>query len=110
MPARRGGPGHWPWPLPRGVEHGTGVGALGAIGEQPALPANHKGTDGILGGVIVDGQVAVFQVGGELRPQVERLADRFAEFGLGQCLLGLAVQPALMWSRIGRALAALLRC
>ena len=56
--------------LPRDVEHGTGVGALGAIGEQPALPANHKGTDGILGGVIVDGQVAVFQVGGELRPQV----------------------------------------
>src|SRR5258706_15558608 len=57
------------------VEGGRPQAALVRAGEQPVLAAERHGTDGSLGGIVVDLQPAVVAVPGQLDPAVEGIAD-----------------------------------
>jgi hypothetical protein len=71
-----------------------GFGALGSIGEEPVAPADHKGKNGSLDGIVVDGQSAVTDTAHELRPLVVQIAKRLAELALGIDLGPRHIKPA----------------
>ena len=86
------------------VEGGAGPGPAGGETEQPVLATDHEWADGVLGGVVVDGDVAVFQEDRQLRPQVQGIGDRLAEQALGQHPRRLVIQPGLDGVEDGAAL------
>lgn len=50
------------------VNHSAGLGPGRGIGEQPILPAHHKGLYAALGAVVGQLQPAVLQIADEIRP------------------------------------------
>ena len=61
------------------VDQGTGVRTGGGVGEQPGLAPDDEGADGILGGIIVEGQIAAFEIADQARPLLMEVAERFAQ-------------------------------
>jgi hypothetical protein len=66
------------------VEGCTGIGAPGASGKQPVLPAHGKRPDGVLGQVVVRTELAVLEVSHYPLPLVEGVADSLAKQTLGR--------------------------
>lgn len=54
------------------VEQRAGMGALGCVAEQPVFATYDERTDGTFGWVVVDRQVAAFQVADQPGPVLDR--------------------------------------
>ena len=65
-------------------EDGAALAGLGFADEEPVLFAHGGGADGVLDGVVVDLDSAVFEIDGEHGPQGQRVVDGFAQVALGQ--------------------------
>ena len=104
------------------VEDGAAVPGFGFADEQPVLLADGRRPDGVLDGVVVDLDSAVFEIHAEHGPQRQRVVDGFAHGALRQVLafeldareslvdalgdhaaLAAAHGLALAWSRFGFA-------
>lgn len=59
-------------------EDGRGVTAVVGAAEEPVLPSDRDPSQGVLGGIVIDGQVAVGHVNGEGVPLVEDVGDGLA--------------------------------
>ena len=79
--------------LDQGIDDGAGVSAGRRVGEEPSLPADDKGTDGVLGGIVVDGEIAAFDVADQTRPLVVEIAQGLAESGARRDGRPNGVQP-----------------
>lgn len=93
-PSRASGRGRRAAPGPGGfdqrIQRGTGVGTPEAAGERELLPADHERADGVLGRIVVEFDVGVFEEGIEPRPQVEDVVDGRAQSALGSALGALS--------------------
>src|SRR5690554_4045982 len=70
------------------------MGALGCVAEQPVFATDDEGADGTFGWVVVDRQVAAFQVADQPGPVVGQVADSLTQRTL-RCDVRLClVQPA----------------
>ncbi len=71
----------------------AGRGAFGCVAEQPVFAADDERADGVLGAVVVDGQVSAFDVALQAAPVVGQVVHRLAQGGLsGDLRLGF-VEP-----------------
>ena len=70
--------------LDEAVESGGGVASAFAAGEEPVFASDGQRADGAFGGVVVDGEVAVFEVAGKRRPVVEGVGAGFADGAFGE--------------------------
>jgi hypothetical protein len=61
----------------------VGIPAVVGAAEQPVLPPDGYPAQSVLGGVVVDGQVAVGGVNAEGLPLIQRIGDRLAHRALG---------------------------
>jgi len=79
--------------LDEGVEIGAGGGSFRGIGKQPIGSAGDEGPDGALGGIIVDGNAAVVEVGDEAGPLAVEVGQRPTGGGFGRHLGQGGVEP-----------------
>ena len=74
------------------VDDGAGLAGVGAAEKQEVLFADGGGANGVFDEVVVDFQLAVFQIAGEALPAGQCVADRFAEGAFGQLALFFPVK------------------
>ncbi len=55
-------------------EGGAGMCSVGMAREEPVFPADHEGSNGIFGGVIIRRDMAVFHIPDQFGPMVEGIA------------------------------------
>lgn len=81
------------------VKLGAGGGTFGRVTEEPVLSTDDKRANGALGSVVVDRQVAMFDVAFQLAPIAGQVADSFAQ-GILRCDLRLRfLDPAFQLSQ-----------
>ena len=76
--------------------------------EQPVLAANHEWTNGIFGGIVVNGIMAVIHITDQMRPLVVKIEQRFAKQGLRWHVRYTFFEPAFDF--IEHSLCVLLPC
>ena len=66
--------------LDQRVDERTGTRAGLGVREEPRLPPNDEGPDGVFGGVVVDRQIAALEVARQARPLPMQVAQGTAEY------------------------------
>ena len=68
----------------KAAEHGCGLTSVIATEEGPVVAADGNAAQSPLGGVVVDGQIAVVAIARQRRPVLERVSQRLASLAFGQ--------------------------